>query len=192
MKNVFVIFLILVVCDFCTTQNTSTPKEYLNYNKVNSDIYSKDSTYIQKILYEMITNNIPPFTPKSFDVNTMVFVDTLLYSPDQRRLAIWVITKNSNSKLLYSKKNDGYYYNGNCMYASRNEISNNWRIHERSFFELVFFSSPNEIIKELFHYSFQDKVTFKRKDSFSTYNLNDIRFWTEITWEESILNTPTH
>ena len=187
---IFLVTFVFFVC--CKTQNTSTPKEYMYFSKVNPDTYTKDSIYIHGILLEMVVNNIQPFKPKSFDINTQVFLDTLIYSPDSKRLAIWVITKNSNSKLLYPKDKDGYYYNGNCMYASRSDSSNVWRIHEYGFYGIDFSKSYKVVRDELSLYSFHYRSTFKRTDSIPTYNINDIRFWKEITWEESILSTPSH
>jgi hypothetical protein len=186
-----IFLLVIVLCSCCKRQSTITPNEYLYCNKVTPALYSKDSTYINEVLYGMLVNNIPPFTSKSFDSTSIVFIDTLIYGPDYKRLALWVITKNSNSKLLNST-NNRYQYNGNCMYASRPDTSSKWRVHERSFFNVTFFKNPVEVKEELSLYSFRFKATFKRTDSISTYNINDIRFWTEITWDESILSTPSH
>jgi hypothetical protein len=186
------IILLLPIIYCCCRVQTSTPKEYLHYNKVNHDVYTKDSIYILSVLNNMVVNNIPPFKSKHFDNSTYVYIDTLIYSPDNKRLALWIITKNSNTKLISTNNKTGYHYNGNCMYASRGDLSANWNVYERSFFEVHFLKSPIDVRKELFLYSFIYKSTFKRTDNMPIYNINDIRFWTEITWDESILKTPSH
>src|SRR5579872_4180715 len=86
-------------CFGCNDQNP-TPDNYKNSTIVDRVQYEHNRAEIKDSIEMLIEGKEGPFYPKENDSLTAVIVDTILYSPNKDKYASFIITKNSNDKLL--------------------------------------------------------------------------------------------
>lgn len=105
-----------------------TPKEFLNHSKIDKESYSKDSIEIVFGMKEFIKKHKESFYSKEYSDSTQIRIDTILYSPDFGKLAVFVIAKNPIYKQLMPNKEYKWYYDGSCYIGNRenNKIDINW------------------------------------------------------------------
>jgi hypothetical protein len=176
MKNVLLVSLLSLLFTnmTCNRQNSTTPREYRNTNRVNHNLYLKDSVEAFSVLKLMLKKNLHPFRPeKQFDSNTSIFLDSIIYSPDKLKMVVFVITKNSTNKLSEKEGKEPYFYNANYLFCSRETKDSSIKIYDYAAFNLVYYYSYNEIKKRLNEYCFLDLGQQKE----NKYNLDDLRFW---------------
>ena len=119
---------------------------------------------------------------KSYSESTELIIDSIIYSPDFNRLAIFLITKNSTSKQLMPNKEYEWYYEATCYLGQRENdtIRLNWI--GPSFTNSYDKQEVSSLIREscLTNFATKDTIgafTYK-------YNMNDIRFWNSSIWQE--------
>jgi hypothetical protein len=159
-----------------------TPNKYINKTTVSSEIYAQNKQDFHDTIRKFISTNSSAYYPKDNDSLTQIFIDTILYSPSKDKVAFFVITQNSSSKLLSGDTSDKYFYRAHCFvgyldstfkandieWVSANYLSNYKNYKETS-----------DIVREIY---FNE---FIREGTSMEYNLNDIRFWKSSFWQNN-------
>lgn len=172
-KNIAIVFFLVL----CGCQGTKTPKEFLYEVNVERTTYLSDTLYIRKILNQMLFKNIRPYHIKDlYDKNSILDIDTVFYSPDLKKMVVFVITKNAYMKYdNYNPDSIKYMYEGFHFYGYR---SKNEKIILNMSCDFNIKSESKEDLKDAFYsYAFIRKSTGHPFDGEPQYNLNDIRLW---------------
>ncbi|ATL45205.1 hypothetical protein OZ664_09920 [Elizabethkingia sp. HX WHF] len=152
----------------------TTPKEYINKTNVNKSIYSSDSIKIATQMHMLIEKHQESFYSKEYDKSTQIIIDTILYSPDYKKIAAFIVTRNSTSKQLMPNKNYSWYYDATCYIGikSQDSISLNWigPNYNNSY-------SLEEITKNIRNYFFRERASDTSDHKVTDYNIDDIRYW---------------
>lgn len=163
-------------------KNTDTPDQFLNKTVVKKEDYIKDSFTISTKLKELLLQHEDFFYSKEYFEGTGIIIDTILYSPDLKKLAVLVLTKNPTSRQLMPTENEMWYYNATSFLGVRQSdtISLSW-------LGPIFTNSTDK--QEQSNYIRQECFrTFVSKDTTEKfahkYNLNDVRFWTSSEWQK--------
>jgi hypothetical protein len=163
-------------------KNTDTPDQFLNKTVVKKEDYTKDSLKISTKLKELLLQHEDFFYSKEYFEGTEIIIDTILYSPDLKKLAVLVLTKNPTSRQLVPTENAMWYYNATSYLGARQSdtISLNW-LGSSLTNSTDKQEQSNNIRQECFR-------TFVSKDTTEKYahkyNLNDVRFWTSSEWRK--------
>lgn len=157
-----------------------TPKEYVNDTVVNKKKYSLDSAIIALQIQGFVKNNQESFYSKEYDDSTQIIVDTILYSPDYKKIVTFIIAKNSTKKQLMPDKNYKWYYDATCYFGTKEDDS-----------FLLSWIGPNytnsydieSLSGKIRSYYF--KRSSSSMDNGDKYNIDDIRFWSDNEkWEK--------
>lgn len=157
-----------------------TPKEYLNNTVVNKKNYSSDSSNIALQLQGFVKNHQESFYSKEYDESTQIMVDTIVYSPDYKKIATFIIAKNSTNKQLMPDKKYRWYYDATCYLGTK---------QQNSF--ILGWIGPNytnsydieSISGKIRNYYFRQKYS-NTDNNRENFNLNDIRYWSKsIDWK---------
>lgn len=163
-------------------KNTDTPEEYLNNTTSSRNFYLKDSAEIINRLRELLLKHEDFFHSTAYYDSTELVIDTIIYSPNFKKLAFIVITKNPTNRQLMPDKRYSWYYDATCYLGirQRDVLSLNWMgpIFTNSY-------SQQEISNNIREACFK---TFITDDSLYRYNLNDIRFWDSPIWKKNFGN----
>jgi hypothetical protein len=191
MKIVFLLlpFLVLSCCNGSRSV-TTTPKEYQYRSQIAKGKYQSDTAIIRSILIKMIDNEIKPFDRKTYDKETDLFIDSMVYSPDQLRMIVFVVAKNSTMKLLRRENDLMFYYDALYLFCSRESMNAPIKVYDYSGYHLDFFYNYSEISEALREYCFNRLMRNEGAEQY--YNVNDIRFWSSKYFERVLNNsTPT-
>jgi hypothetical protein len=150
-----------------------TPKEYVSNTIINKEKYSSDSVNIVLQIQGFVKDHQESFYSKEYDESTQIVVDTILYSPDYKKIAVFVIAKNPINKQRIPDKNYKWYYNATCYLG----------IKEQDSF-LLNWIGPNytnsynieSISKKIRNYYFKQRSS-STNNSDDKYNIDDIRYW---------------
>jgi hypothetical protein len=178
------------LCYGCTdNKSDTTPVKYRNHTTVTIDVYKKHMLILQDSIIKFIKEKSHAYYPKENDLLTEVIIDTILYSPQKDKVAFFVITKNSDDKLLGGGNKTEYHYDAHCFIA---DLKNN------SFFKNIFWIRASSLsnyknlnnahhrIREMYFKDFSERKD-GNNNSMYKYNLDDIRFWDGPLWQ---INTP--
>lgn len=180
--------------------NNYTPKENKSVVHVSKEQYSKDSLSLVSIIKERIKNHQEPYTNAIrikekleyiSDSLTKIYIDSIFYSPDFKKVAFLVLVENENKKLykgMTRAEADGWTKEGNLPY-------------EGTFFDGNCFIAKNEngTFKSYYYgYSFSNSTTYyenstalrnaclnnqdNRNEKKPSYNVDDKRFWGIEDW----------
>jgi len=187
-------------------KNYSTDKENILAVQVSKSQYKKDSLNLVFCIRNKITKHQNPYytavrvNEKLVYINdslTSIYIDTIFYSSDLKRIAFLTIVNNDfveiHKRLLKSDSeylnnsgvlpSNGQEFNGNCFVAERNNKNN--LFENISSFSRYSFNDPSSyknVSKELR----ENCLSFEKesdKDS-KTYNVNDKRFWSSEIWKQ--------
>lgn len=189
MKNIFKLLLLLALCGCEGCGNKSTTPAAHKY-KLHQDAKSKyavDTTAIRTILTKMLNEKVKPFNLKMYDEQTDLFIDSLVYSPDQLRMIVFVISKNSTLKMLHRENDSGYYYDAYYLYCSRDSLKEPIKVYDRAGYGLVNFYDYEEIRGALRDYCFNRLL--KLDGAIQHYNIDDKRFWSSKDFEWVVNNS---
>ena len=103
MLRTILVFIFLYSCERMK-QKKYTPKEFLNNTVVKKDDYTKDSVELIKQLKTLLVKHEDFFYSKAYFDSTQLIIDSIIYSPDLKKLAAFVIFTNSSD--LQSISND--------------------------------------------------------------------------------------
>ena len=168
---------ILYFIALCSCQGTKTPKEFLYNVNINRTTYFSDSLYLKKLFTQILSKNIRPFHRKDiYDQNSILYIDTILYSPKLEKMVVFVITKNALSKFdRYNHDTTKYLYKGFFFFLYKN-IKHEIVANKNCVF--TFEADSKEDVKDAFYsYAFIRKSTDHPFAGESQYNMNDIRLW---------------
>lgn len=187
MKREFLSFLLLMWCfAILSCEDVRfkkiTPKEFLNRTVVSSDLYSRDSIELIKQLKELLRKREGYFSNTAYYDSSQLIIDSILYSPDFEKMAIFVIVMNPTSRQLVPEKESKWYFNGTCYLGKRNTRHTP-----------MFWLGPN-----FSNFSNRRLLSVSMRNSYFTefaisdtngkhlypYNLNDVRFWDSSIWDE--------
>lgn len=182
----FFILSLSVSCHFGpgSGKSISTPREFLNIATPNVQVYGKDKRIISEQLQVFLATKTESFYSKEYFDSTDLIIDTILYSPDFNKIALFVMTKNPTYRLRYSEKTDPWYYNSYCYLGKRQNDTLNLAWLTRM--SLGTFYDFKEIKKGIRRLYFTEFATLQNTDGTYTYkyNLNDKRFWECPVWTQ--------
>ncbi len=179
-------FTLYNFCYGCTgNASDTTPVIYRNNTQVAPHIYKVHQKILKDSIQHFINNKSLAYYPKENDLFTEIIIDTILYSPKKDKAAFFVITKNSNDKLLSGGNKNEYHYNAHCftVFLKGDSTFNgiDW-ISTSSISNFYTFEKTSFRIKEMYFKDFN-----KRQDvdgnSMYKYNLDDVRFWDGPVWK---------
>ncbi len=174
-----VVFPFLYSCE--GMKQKSTPQEFLNHTVIKQENYTKDSIEVVKQLNTFLNKHEDFFYSKAYFDSTQLIIDSIIYSPDFNKLAVFVITKNPTYRQLMPDKNSEWYYDATCYLGVRQNdtIALSWI--GPSFTNS---SSKQDISNDIRDACFRTFATKKDTSGAYAYNLNDIRFWSCPIWEK--------
>ena len=141
----------------------------------------------------MILHDEGPYYVEEYDTLTEIFIDTILYSPNHDKIAAFIITRNSNDKLLSGGDSSKYHYNAHSFVGKRSSGEKNWDIKWFRRLNFVRHDTYDYISKKIRYRYFNSLAQIKGSDGKSQYkyNFDDIRFWDGPVWNEKTRNNPT-
>ena len=188
MKSIFLLLPFLVLsCYNRDTSVSTTPKEYQYRSQIAKGKYQRDTAIIRSILIKMIDNQIKPLDKKTYDQGTDLFIDSIVYSPDQLRMIVFVISKNSTKKLLRIENDSMFYYDAFYLSCTRESANAPIKVYDYSGYHLIFFYNYSVISKALREYCFNRLMRNEGTEQY--YNVNDIRFWSSKYFERMLNNS---
>ena len=175
--RVISIFIIVIIFFACGNDNyKGTPVAFKSTASIDKRNLIDDKRQIHSIIKKMIAEEIHPFDLKEYDVNTIIFVDTLIYGPDQTRLVAFIVDQNNTEKLVKKENTEKYYYNATYLFCQKDKKTGKIGVFDYSHFGLVNFYSYKEIRKALYDYCFYRLLGESTRGNIH-YNVDDVRFW---------------
>lgn len=161
-----------------------TPENYLNHTVANKDQYAADSAILVKQFKQAVINHEGFFLNGSYDATTEIRIDSILYSPDIRKMIVFVIARNPTTKQIRPVTDYKWYYDGTCYLGFRHNDTIQLRHLGPNFTNSYDYRKLSAMMRDAYFTAFatEDTVglnTYK-------YNLNDIRFWKDPVWREFI------
>lgn len=183
-RNIIITFLFALSSCKGNSQQMETPKDFVNYVRVDTSIYFKDSAAILDDLYRKMKNHEASFTnPEYFD-STELIIDTVMYDSSLNKIAVFVVAKNPIYRNPHSDSKLPYYYNANCYLGKRMHIDSSiFELKQLGPFSLVNFYDTQEIKQAIRDYYFLELATVldANKQPVFKYNIDDKRFWESTT-----------
>jgi hypothetical protein len=180
--NIFSSFLYFIF--FSCNAQTGTPEQYKNKNNVSPNIYQNISQKILDSVKSRIFKKEDPYYPSENDSLTEVFVDTILFSPSMDKIAFFVITKNSNDKLLDKGDKNDFHFTAYSFLGHLDSIHNITNLLWVSGFSLFNYKSKIATSNRIRDVYFKEitKRTNTKGESTYKYNFDDVRFWSGPVW----------
>jgi len=156
-------YLILIALTTSCTYKTSTPKQFINNNKVAKETYENDLVLLTdaiKAHYDSINSVI---NPSSVNKLLVVKIDTVFYSNDNKIVFLGLLTRENE----HSEK--GIQYAGECFIAYKKDNVEN-------LYKLKYSSTSTKSLEEV---SEMIRMIYLREMNYieGKYNINDNRFW---------------
>ena len=173
----------LLAISACNGINNQLSKQFSNLVSVDKKLYLKDSLSVIINLKKSLEKHEGFFNSNEYFDSTQVIIDTMIYSSDLKKLAIFVIIKNSTKRQLVADQRSEFYYNGNCFLGNRkNDSVSLYSIGPSSSNS----TNKNELSKIMRNTYFTKYATVKDANGKLKYkyNIGDIRFWTCSIWSE--------
>lgn len=171
------IYIFAFTIQSCCQGQNDTPERYKNNFIVSNYIYQEHTTVLMDSIRFFINKKTSAYYPNENDSLTQIFIDTILYSPKKDRMAFFVITKNSNDKLLSKGNKDEFHYDSHCFISDLKGV-NLFNIKWLSAYSLTRYSSKEESSKRIREIYFKE---FKGgQGGIFGYNLDDVRFWDDL------------
>lgn len=177
-----VLLLLLVLLASCQDQTfkSPTPAAYLNKSKPAEAVYRNDTVMLKARLLQSLNAKQDFFTNSAYDSSTQLLIDTVVYSPNFKKAAVLVMTKNPTNRQLIPDTTSPFYYDGTAFLVMRKDsLLLEWMGPN--------FSNSNsktrlsQQMRDYFFNAFADKDSSKQY--YSPYNLDDKRFWDTSIWE---------
>jgi len=164
-------------------KNTDTPKEFLNKTIILKENYTKDSIEVLKEFRDMLNKHTQSFYTKDYFDSTRLIIDSIIYSPDYNKLAVFVITQNPTYRQLMPNEKYKWYYDGYCYLGTRSHDTIDLTSITGGYSN---FYDKEELTSTLREYYFRIFASIKDTSNQSRYkfNINDNRFWTCPIWQE--------
>ncbi len=179
--------LFFVACKYDTGRNARIHTEEIFKTRViiKESIYRSDSLQILTNLKDYLQHNSQSFYSAAYFDSTGLILDTILYSPDNKRLVVFVLTRNHTTRQLEPNENYKWYYDGYCYLGHREK--NGIRLSWFRRFNLVNYYDEQEAKSRLREYYFTRLAAVRDTDGSLMYkfNVDDKRFWTGPVWKEA-------
>ena len=182
------ILLLWCLCYFvlgCNTRNP-TPDNYKYFNSVSKEQYQRSQAEIKDSIETLIKGKHDPFQPTENDSLTEIYIDTILYGPNKDKYASFIITGNSNDKLIDKGKKEEYHYNAFCFIGKLTTDSTIKDLTWVNAHSLVRYKSLKEVsfrIREIYFKEITMRTNLEDKSTFK-YNFDDSRFWDGPIWHK--------
>lgn len=161
-------------------RNRDTPDAYLNHTVARKEQYIKDNANVLKRCQYFIKNHKESFYSKVFYDSTQLSIDTILYSPNFSKVAVFVIAKNPTSRQEIPDERYDWHYDGYCYFGTRQKDS-----LDIIYLDSGYGSHSKEKVSEWLRTNyFRLFATVKDANGGYKYkyNLNDTRFWNGPLW----------
>lgn len=179
MFRILVFFLLFMISCKSSSQQSPTPKGFVNQVVVDKVVYSGDSTAIVEDLYQKMKNHEASFTNPEYYDSTVLIVDTIIYYGSLNKVAILVIAKNPTHRNPHSDSKLPYYFNANCYLGKRMQPDSSiFELKQLGPFSLANFDFKEEISQAIRYYYFLELATVLDENSRPVfkYNIDDKRF----------------
>lgn len=154
-----------------------TPDKYLNNTVINRNDYTRDSVMLVKELYVKLSNHEDFFSPAAYFDSTRLIIDSIVYSPGYKKMAVLVITKNPTYRQLVPDEKHQWYYDATGYLGIRKSDSISLKWLGPNFTNSINKHELSELIRDACF------NRFATDDPRYPYNLNDIRFWDCPVWK---------
>lgn len=173
---IFYYFKFIYKNDLFKIPDTRTPVAFLSQVVVTPDRYTADSMLLLEDVKAGILSDKLTFYGH-FNHESGLIIDTIVYSPDQQKVAVLILVKNPTSQLEKYPKEYKWYYSGHCFIGKRG--TNSFSI--KSYGGFVQNNFDEWELSDQLKEGFFDKWAGRQG---GTYNLNDRRFWNDHFWNE--------
>jgi hypothetical protein len=187
LKRIYLIAISILVCFsiaiggyfFMSPPKTNTPTQFLNGTTLPAAEYVKDTAEIANQLRVLLAKHTDFFENSAYFPGTQIIIDTVLYSPDFKKVAILFITKNPTSRQLIPDPNSISYYDGTVYLGLRvgNSVKLSWL--GPNFSNSI---DKAELSRLLRNECFIKFAGYTTEAPVQKYNLNDTRFWNSDEW----------
>lgn len=147
--------------------------------KTNNPIYERDKKLILKNIKVLVNHHIGFFVSKEYNDSTQIIIDTVVYSPDFKKFATLIITKNSTSQQLMPNSEE-WYYNATCFLGTKKNDTLSLYWYGPNFTNS---NNPSYLSETIRKKCFEDLQNSKEE----RYNINDNRFWDSKVWKQKEL-----
>ena len=144
--------------------------------------YLKDSLSFVKKFQSYIEAKKSPYSAPAYNEKTVVYVDTVLYSSDCQKAAIFVIAK------CFSETSHEWSYNGVVHFAGKVQDKLNkeldWKIYANHGARHILAETYKKMSDILRMRNFVYRSYEAHKKKITGYNIDDCRFWTSSAFTE--------
>lgn len=179
-------FIAISLISGCSNAQNLTPKKYKYYDTVSSDVYQKHIMILKDSIRNLINTKQEPYYQKENDSATEIFIDTILYSPQKDKIAAFVITQNTNDKLIDKGNAGEFHYAAHCFIG---RLNNNYYVRDITWVRgynlsnYKSFKDASKRIREIYFKELTERTNAKGESTYK-YNLDDVRFWDGPLWKK--------
>lgn len=146
---------------------------------------------------DLIKSRTEPYHSSENDNETMILIDTILYSPNLNKIAFFVITKNSNQKFellgggeLPEYPSDQFHFDAYCFLGEKKDPETKYHLAWMRVLNISNFHSYEEASQRIRSKYFNELASIQNREgeSIYKYNLDDRRFWIGPAWEKNFLS----
>lgn len=159
-------------------KRSNTPSEFISRVNIGRYRYNLDKRTLLNEFEILLEKQDDFFKNTSFSISTTkIIIDTIVYSPDFKNLAVTIIAKNPTSKQLSPDKNHKWFYNSTCYLGIKRGLRIELKMIGPTFTNEYTLESASKDIRDVCFKHFIVKGS-----KLYTYNLNDKRFWRSKIW----------
>ena len=149
--------------------------------------YIKDSSCLHGAVANIIRDHLGPFRATGYyNSSTKFKIDSIIYSPDKKRLVVIVIN-SVNVDSTISNHHQSISYNANYFCCERDIAESKIRVYPISSYTLGNCSDYGQLETDFYFTCFFRMAT--GNNTFPVqYNLNDVRFWSEYEFNYIVKN----
>lgn len=160
-------------------RNLDTPLQFKSEVKKRAEEYNLDEKLLQMEFSQLLKERNGFFHNSSFsDSTTQIIIDTIVYSPDFKKMGVLIIAKNPTSRQLSPDKDYKWYYNSTCYLAIRSDRDIKLKMAGPTFTNEKELISASKDIREACFRNFIVKGS-----NIYVFNINDKRFWQSRIWQ---------
>lgn len=190
MKKYIYLFCLCVQLVSCQNKTVKlTPKEFISKVEVSEKKYSQDSIKLTELIQKEIKEHKGDYYAKSYDEHTEIIIDSIIYSPDNKKTFFFIINRVENKKVYPDDLTpqeiekivketelpyEGYHYEGKAYIGVREGVDN---LIINNFFRIntAKYNTIKEVRTRLNQLFFEEYSAVNEKGY--EYNPDDIRFW---------------
>lgn len=168
-------FVLLICCFGCQSSST-TPETFKNKVSVPPNTYNAHRDILVDSVSSYVSNRKSAYYPKENDSLTKVFIDSIVYSPQEDKLAFFVITGNSDAKLNGGGASNKLHFDAHCFIANVVDgytVSNIRWLAAHNLTNYSTYGTASARIRDVYFHNLRGSQPNLR------YNLDDKRFWTD-------------